>query len=203
MKNIDMTEIMEKYLSLVSRTSYRILCDRKDSEFVTVTLFVNLSKRTDSFIKDVSEQLILREVCRLCRRRLIRRRLLSLISIDPDIFVASSPSVPSYDEYIARQAWQVFCRASSGFTFRQRMAYTLCELEGIPEGVVTSMGGFRLVSVSDALAKARDAVKEQLDHYGRMGDYAAYVGFLRKVEDQLTDKSGLQRRILESMSGKD
>ena len=50
MKNIDMTEIMEKYLSLVSRTSYRILCDRKDSEFVTVTLFVNLSKRTDSFI---------------------------------------------------------------------------------------------------------------------------------------------------------
>jgi hypothetical protein len=32
--------------------------------------------------------------------------------------------------------------------------------------------------------------------YGKIGDYEAYVGFLRRVKDQLTDKVGLKRRIM-------
>lgn len=197
-------ELMDRYIPLVSRTSYRIMCDRKDSEYVTVAVMLSVwSVRNDFPCGEVTESELLRRTCRLCRRRLFRRRLLTLVSIDPDIFVAASPIVPSYDEYIARQAWQVFCRASSGLTDRQRIAYTLCELEGIPENVAASMSGFGLVSIEDSLNQARDAVREELEHYGRMSDYDAYVGFLRKVEDQLTDKVGLQRKIMEFISDQD
>ena len=35
-------ELMNRYLDLVSRTSFRILCDRKDSEYVTARVFVSL-----------------------------------------------------------------------------------------------------------------------------------------------------------------
>lgn len=197
-------KLMDRYLSLVSRTSYRIMCDRKDSEWITVGVMMSVWRDPVSFPDETSlEYEILRRTCRLCRLRLLRRRLLSLISIDPDIFVASSPTVPSYDEYVARQAWQIFCRASSGLSDRQRVAYTLCELEDIPEEAVATMGGFFLVSVTDALNDAREAVMQQLEHYGRMSDYAAYIGFLRKVEDQLTDRVGLQRRIMQSIFDKD
>ena len=58
------------------------------------------------------------------------------------------------------------------------------------------------MSVADALNDAREAVMMQLEHYGRMSDYAAYVGFLRRVEDQLTDRVGLQRRIMQSIFDK-
>ena len=65
------------------------------------------------------------------------------------------------------------------------------------------MCGFGLVSLEDALTQAREAVREELEHYGRMSDYDAYVGFLRKVEDQLTDRVGLQRRIMGFVSDED
>ena len=35
-------ELMDRYLALVSRTSFRILCDRNDSESVTIDVFVSL-----------------------------------------------------------------------------------------------------------------------------------------------------------------
>ena len=35
-------ELMNRYLDMVSRTSFRILCDRTDSEFVTEKVFVTL-----------------------------------------------------------------------------------------------------------------------------------------------------------------
>ena len=34
--------LMEKYMPLISRTSFRILCDRSDSEAVTEKVFVKL-----------------------------------------------------------------------------------------------------------------------------------------------------------------
>ena len=196
--------LMDRYLPLVSRTSYRIMCDRKDSERITVYVMLSLWRDTRSFNNaHILSHQLLKRTCRMCRRSLLRRRILTVLSIDPDIFVASSPLVPSYDEYVARQAWQVFCRASSGLSDRQRMAYTLCELEGIPESAAAPMCGFGLVSLEDALSQAREAVGEELEHYGRMSDYDAYVGFLRKVEDQLTDRVGLQRRIMGFVSDED
>lgn len=138
----DLRKLMDRYLSLVSRTSYRIMCDRRDSEWITVGVMMSIWQDLGSFPDDALLELeILRRTCRQCRIRLLRRRLLSLFSIDPDIFVASSPTVPSYDEYIARQAWQIFCRASSGLSDRQRVAFTLCELENIPEKTVATIEG--------------------------------------------------------------
>lgn len=194
-------EIMDNYLPLISRTSYRIMCDRKDSEYVTIAVMLSVWRDMIEHAGHIpSGTELLRRTCRLCRRRLFRRRILTILSIDPDIFVAASPVVPSYDEYIARQAWQVFCRASTGFSDRQRIAYTLCELEGIPENTVSLIGGFRLVSVMTSLEEAREAVRDELDHYGRMKEYESYVVFLRKVEDQLTDKTGLSRQIMNCLS---
>ena len=193
-----MEEIMEKYLSLVSRTSYRILCDRKDSEFVTVTLFVRLSKRTGSFREGVSEQQILREACRLCRRRLIRRRLLSLLSIGPEVYVINTPTVPTAEAYVARQAWEVFCRAARNCAGRDLVVYALCELEGLSYPEASSICRYPLRSIEMSIRNVRFKVMEELDHYGRISDYNAYIGFIRKVKDQLTDEVVLQRKILKS-----
>lgn len=190
-------EILDVYVPLVSRTSYRIMCDRADSEFITVSVMLSMWNDRLSFRDDMPlMHELLRRTCRACRRRLFRRRILMLMSIDPDVFVAASPVVPSYDEYIARQAWQIYCRASADFSDRQRFAYTLCELGGLSLASAAEVSGFRVSNLHAALAEARAAVKEGLAMYGRIGDYEAYVGFLRRVKDQLTDKVGLKRRIM-------
>lgn len=191
------SELLDVYVPLVSRTSYRIMCDRADSEFITVSVMLSMWNDRMSFRDDMTlMQELLRRTCRACRRRLFRRRILMLMSIDPDVFVAASPIVPSYDEYIARQAWQIYCRASADFSDRQRFAYTLCELGGLSLASAAEVSGFRVSNLHAALAEARAAVKEGLAMYGKIGDYEAYVGFLRRVKDQLTDKVGLKRRIM-------
>lgn len=107
--------------------------------------------------------------------------------------------MPSADEYIARQAWEVFCRASQNCSDRQRILYTLHELEGLSVSASARVGRCLVFAAEEALDVARRRVKEELDAYGRMDDYISYVGFLRKVEDQLTDKTRLQSNIMQEL----
>lgn len=193
-------EILDTYLPLVSRTSYRIMCDRKDSEIITERVMLSLLRKPGPFPCETEIMKgLLEKTCRSCRLRLFLRKVQQFLSYGPDVFVVSSPVVPLYDEYVARQAWQVFCRASSGFTDRQRTAYTLYELEQLPYDVVAGIVGISHNALIRDLDAARRLVGEELDHYGRIQDYDAYIGFIRKVEDQLTDKAGLQRKILSSL----
>lgn len=189
-----------KYLPLVSRTSYRIMCDRSDSEYITREVFVSLWHDPRSFIlHDDLPQEMLKRTCRMCRKRLLRRRLYMMFSILPDVFVISSPPVHSAEEYRARQVWEVFCRASLNCTDRQRIAYVLHELEGIPLVSVADAGYYLPFTVEEALEEARSRVKEELARYGRIGDYKAYVEYLRRVENQLTDKSRLLNIIMQEL----
>lgn len=193
-------KLITEYIPLVSRTSYRIMCDREDGEYVTREVFVSLWHDPLSYME--AESLygaFLNRTCTICRRRLARRRLYMLFSIHPDLFVISSPSVPSADEYIARQAWEVFCRASRNCSDRQRIIYALHELEGLSVADSAKAGGYLEFAAEAALDAARRRVKEELDVYGRMDDYISYVGFLRKVEDQLTDKTRLLRNIMQEL----
>lgn len=193
-------KLISEYIPLVSRTSYRILCDRSDSEFVTREVFVFLWHDPLSFMTDkpLSHEL-LKRTCRFCRRRLMKRRLYNIFSIHPDIFVAQAYGEYSQEEYIARQVWQVFCRASLHCTDRQRVIYTLCELEDVPVSAAAEVGYYLPFAVEEALEEARLRVREELDRYGRIGDYDAYVGYLRNVVSQLTDKKRLMNNIMQEI----
>lgn len=131
----------------------------------------------------------------MCRLRLFRRRLLKMLSINPDIFVMSLPAVPSADEYTARLAWSLFCRASADYSDRERMVYTLCELEGLDIKDVALLLSLKLSSAEESLDVAKSKVMDELDNYGRIQDYQSYVRFLRKIEDQLTDIEKLRAVI--------
>ncbi len=189
-----------KYIPLVSRTSYRIMCDRSDSEYVTREVFVSLWHDPRSFMlqDDLSHEM-LKRTCRMCRKRLLLRRLYTMFSVRPDVFVMSSPAVQSSEEYMARQVWEVFCRASLNCTDRQRIIYSLHELEGVPLASVADAGFYLPFTVEEALEEARSRVKEELDRYGRIGDYDAYVKYLRRVESQLTDRSRLLNIIMQEL----
>ena len=190
-------EVVSRYLVLVSRTSYRIMCDRGDSEAVTKSVFQSLWRDPRLFKGRLANELLTR-TCRQCRIRLLRRSLYTILSINQEVFVFSAPAVPSADEYVARKAWEVFCRASDNSTGTQRIAYALCELEGLSRKEAASVGRIPPSLIDEALETARENIRFELDHYGRMDDYDSYVGFLRKVEDQLTDFGRLIRSIMES-----
>ena len=191
-------EIVMRYLPVVSRTSYRIMCDRTDSEDITKSVFLSLWRKPGHFEGHVFEEL-LSMTCRQSRIRLLRRSIFSIIYINQEVFIFSAQIFPSEDEYVARKVWEVFCRASDNCSGIQRVAYALCEMEGLSRDVASSVGKIIPSHLDEALELAREKVRQELDCYGRIEDYDSYVAFLRRVKDQLTDCVRLQVKIMDAL----
>ena len=190
-------ELMNRYLDLVSRTSFRILCDRGDSEFVTIrvftTLWYDILDYDDRFT--VGEWL-LRKTFAFSRLRILRRRLLHLFGVVDDVFVNVSPVVEDQDDYVAKQAWTLHCRASSHMTPLQSTVYAMCILDGMAEDKVSFILGVSRHRVTAALEKAEEKVRMELKIYGKEKDFYRYNAFLRKVADMFTDMDKLKKMII-------
>lgn len=190
--------LVSEYIGIVSRTSFRILCDRKDSDYVTVHVFIMLwnayGKRS---IKLSFRDWLIRYACLLSRLRITRRRLMALAGKTPDLFVSSKPKAEDYDDYVTTQAWEVFCRATAAMTPMQRIVFTLISLEGLAVSDVSEICGLFKFRVYLAHKRAVTKVKQELHKFGKDSDYDAYVGFMKKVSDDMEDIHMLENLIYE------
>lgn len=160
------TSYVDEYLALVSRTSFRILCDRKDSEAVSASVFKRFWTLMDR-CDDVGT-LLYRLTCRYSFLRLVRRHILWIFQIRPDVFVTSRASGSPAEEYMKREAWEIFCRASSRMSPFCRIVYTLCELEELSVRKASYILHMKDSVVHAALVKARTSVRRELGRYGKV-----------------------------------
>ena len=190
-------ELMDRYLDLVSRTSFRILCDRRDSEFVTACVFASLWHDVldydDSFTLG---EWLLKKTCIYSRVRITRRRILRIFGVVNDVFVNVSPRVDDEDDYVTKQAWEVHCRVSTHMTPLQSAVYAMCTLDGVSQEAAAHITGMTRYRVRTALERAEEKVRAELKHYGRGGEFPRYNAFLRKVADRLTDMNKLKKMII-------
>lgn len=190
-------ELLQRYLDLVSRTTFRILCDREDSEHVTVQVFASVWHDVLDYDDRFSvSEWILRKTCMYSRLRIMRRRLLRLFGVMNDVFVKVAPTAENKDDYVTKQAWQLHCRITTHMTPLQGIAYALCVLEGMSKedvALITSMTVFR---IGTAMKRAEEKVRAELKDYGKKDYYDKYNGFLRKVADGMSDMDKLNKMII-------
>lgn len=162
--------IVERYLDLVARTSYRILCDRNASDDVTRSVFMWIWKRSSSYDEILSVRAwIYRITCSFCHERLRKRRWLDILALRPDVYEKSAPLAQSQkDDYITKETWVIFCRASRELTPEQRVVYVLCELEGVSLHETAVITGMHFDEVRNDLRTARRQVKRELEIYGKV-----------------------------------
>lgn len=193
-------ELMNRYLDLVSRTSFRILCDRKDSEYVTARVFVSLwCDVLDYDDRFTVAEWLLRKTCINARLRIMRRRILRIFGVINDVFVNVSPVVADKDDYVTKQAWELHCRAVSHMTPLQAAVYALCVLEDMSVEEVAFITGLTRFRIGLASERAEDKVRNRLKDYDKESDYERYNGFLRKIADSLTDYDRLKREIVSQL----
>lgn len=193
--------ILDRYLDIVSRTSFRIMCDRKDSEAVTQRVFLSLFKDVSSYDdRFTMGEWLLRKTCLFSRMRITRRRALRIAGVSNDVFVQASPKAEDHDDYVTKQAWELHCRACTHMTPLQAAVYALCVLEGISIARVSHITGLTHFRIGHALHRAVEKVREELRHHDREEDYDRYVAFLRKVAESLTDKQKMTESILAQVS---
>ena len=123
-------EILNRYLPLISRTTFRILCDRNDSETVAKQVFIYLWHNFDQYDDRFTlEEWLLRRTFYLSRLRISWRRILHFFGKRPALFAVSKPKAENTDDYITTQAWELFCRTSLKMTPVQRVVFTFVDLE--------------------------------------------------------------------------
>lgn len=190
-------ELIRRYLDLVSRTTFRILCDREDSEQVTVQVFSSVWHDVlDYDDRFTVEEWILRKTCIYCRLRIMRRRLLRVFGVMNDVFVKVAPTVEDEDDYVTKQAWQLHCRITTHMTPLQGISYALCVLEGMSREEVALITSMTEMRIGLALRRAEDKVRAELKEYGKRDYYDRYNDFLRKVADGMSDMDKLNKMII-------
>ena len=192
--------LVDEYLDLVLRTSFRILCDRKDSETVTQDVFLHAWNNSETFDGSVPlESWILHHTCRYSRLRIVRRRIMYIFGERPDLFVTTAPKVPTYDDYVTKQAWELYCRISVDMSVTHRILFSLCVLEGISEKDAAQITGISRRRISSLITAAESKFRKELIRLGCSDDYYRYIGFLRKVAEGLTEHDSIKRIIMASV----
>ena len=195
-----MKHLIDKYLDLVSRTSFRILCDRKDSDVVTREVFIHAWDHSEAFDGKMSlENWILHHTCRYARLRIVRRRIMYIFGERPDLYVTTAPKTQDYDDYVTKQAWELYCRISVSFTITQRVLFALCVIEGVSEAEASEITGVSVRRISSLLADAHLKFYDELRDYGKQDEYMSYVSFLRKIRDSLAEHDQLKKEIMASI----
>jgi DNA-directed RNA polymerase specialized sigma24 family protein len=199
MEGLEITfdEFVDRYADLVCRTSLRILCDRGDSEFVTMQVFSYLWHGPENYAADSRmKTVILEKTCHFCRVRIARRSILKIFGITGEVYVNVAPKADDADDYQTKMAWELHCRAVAEMTFLQASVYALCVLEEVSEDAAARILGVSQAKVSGAAEDASDKVRTLLADYGRDYEYDRYNGFIRKVADGLTDMNILKKMII-------
>ena len=175
---------MDRYVDAVSRTAFRILCDHSDSEYVTGMVLEILRKADPEYEShQVPLMWLMRQTLRFSKKRHRHNRLMHFLGKHQKLYVQTAPKVDDVDDYITTQAWEIYCRTCEDLTFDQRAVYVLREIEELSEEDVMLVTGFWKGTMRMYLELARMKVKHELKKFGKVAEYEAYIGFLKRVED--------------------
>lgn len=163
--------LMDRYMSAVYRISYRILCDRADSEVVTRNVLMKAWSDAPRYDGRYSLMVwIYQIVCHLCIARLRRRRILDLLSVtSSSVYEMSAPqSLSPEEDYIIKETWEIFCRASRNLSPKQRIVFTLRELEGLSTDDISAITGLNQDRIDRNIHIAHQQIRSELEHYGKV-----------------------------------
>ena len=92
-----------------------------------------------------------------------------MLSIRRPVYELSSPEALTPEEdYITRESWDIYCRASRNLSPRQRAVYVLVELEGLSVDEASYVLGMTAGRVEEFHAEAVARIKEELGFYGEV-----------------------------------
>lgn len=175
-------ELVSRYLSLVSLTSLRILCNQQDSEYVTRKVFDDLWRKVLEYDDRYTVRLWLVKITvKYSRRRFRFNKLRYFFGARQDLFSQMSPKADDVDDYQTTQAWEIYCRTCADLSVDQRISFSLREIEKLSEEETVKVTGFWKGKVRMGVDVGRTKVKIELKKFGKVSEYDAYVRFLRKV----------------------
>lgn len=180
-----LTVVVDRYLPLVYRTVYMILCDRIDSDEVTIDVFLKIRRNASDFDDRHSLDIwVYRMICWSCEACLRKRRLSGLWADGSSVYESSSPRwTESDNDFIEKEMWEMFCRASRNLSARQRIIFTLIEFEKLEMKDVAIITGLSPYKVAADLYIARNKFVSEHEYHWKVSVAAEHehMEYLRSL----------------------
>lgn len=157
--------IVLRYGDMVYRTAVRILCDRDKARDVAQETFIRLWKKAGAYDPRFPlNSWLYRITVNLCLDQLRRDRLLhpfSDLTRRERLLDGLVPSEASPEELLVlRESWSLFVRASQSLSPKQRIVFTLRELEDLDTQSVSELTGMSPDQIKSNLHFARRKIME-------------------------------------------
>lgn len=161
--------LMDRYMPMVSRTAYRILCDREESLYVSQEVFLKVWQKASRFDERHSVATWLyRITSNISAGLLRRRRIRNVFLLQSSVYEMSArTAMPPEEDYMTKETWDIFCRASEKLSLKQRLVYALRELEELPPSMVSEITDMTADQIKNNLSAARRKLKAELQKYGK------------------------------------
>lgn len=156
--------IMDRYRPMVLKLANRLLCDEQVSKDIAQEVFIRVWQKAHRFNPQYALSTWIYSItCHLCYDQLRRHRwLLPLSRLG---FLPDEKSDNSVIPLEQREMWSLYKKVSQSLPVKQRMVFTLREIEGYDTQETARLLGMTADQVKSNLSQAKKTVRAKLEKY--------------------------------------
>ena len=156
--------IMDRYRPMVLRLANRLLCDEQVCKDIAQEVFIRVWQKAHRFNPQYAPSTWIYSItCHLCYDQLRRQKwLLPLSRLG---FLPDDKSDNSVIPLEQRELWSLYKKVSQSLPVKQRMVFTLREIEGCDTQETARLLGMTADQVKSNLSQAKKTVRAKLEKY--------------------------------------
>jgi len=156
-------EVVQKYQPMVYSLSLKMLADAEEAKDIVQDTFIKVWQSMDRYDERYSFSTWIYTICsRLCLDRIKKLRWQSPMTDDVNVLEnCLSDSDP--ERQLEGSEWiSVVKVLAHGLSYKQRLVFTLSQLEGLSTKEITEITGLDTTQIKSNLSLARKSVREKL-----------------------------------------
>ncbi|MBR6936597.1 MAG: RNA polymerase sigma factor [Prevotella sp.] len=160
-------QIIQTYQQMIYSLALKMLCDEDEAKDIVQETFIRVWQNIQRYDtrKDIATW-IYTIASRLCIDRSRNRKRIVSLSEDKTVFRQFTSNIDN-QKTIENKEWIAIVKVlAEGLSEKQRLVFTLCQLEGLSSSEVEQITGWDAKQVKSNLYVARQTIRERLKQMG-------------------------------------